>query len=85
MLEGALLSGRVPTPSRKAPVADALYTCTMGVDDDDSTDEHHDPAEERRFHGWRLIGVIMLVVLALAVISFVVDWMAIGPLEGRVF
>ncbi len=41
--------------------------------------------EERRFHGWRLIGVIMIVIVILAAVSFVVDWAVIGPLEGRVF
>ena len=41
--------------------------------------------EERRFHGWRLIGVIMIVVVVLAAVSFVVDWVVIGPLEGRAF
>ena len=45
-----------------------------------------DPSEqEKKFRGWRLLGVIMSVVLLLAVISFVVDWMVIGPLEGRMF
>ncbi len=42
-------------------------------------------ADDKRFHGWRLLGVIMTVVLVLAAISFVVDWAVIGPLEGRVF
>jgi hypothetical protein len=41
--------------------------------------------EETKFHGWRLLGVIMLVVLGLAIVSFVVDWVVIGPLEGRIF
>ena len=41
--------------------------------------------DNRRFHGWRLIGVIMVVIFALAAVSFVVDWMVVGPLEGRVF
>lgn len=45
------------------------------------TDEHAD----KRFRGWRLIGVILAVVVVLALISFVVDWVVIGPLEGRVF
>ena len=42
-------------------------------------------SEEKRFHGWRLLGVIIGVAVVLAIISFVIDWMAIGPLEGRVF
>jgi hypothetical protein len=45
------------------------------------TDEH----AHKRFQGWRLIGVILIVVAVLAGVSFVVDWMVIGPLEGRVF
>lgn len=40
---------------------------------------------EKQFRGWRLIGVIMGVIVVLAVISAVVDWMVIGPLEGRMF
>lgn len=39
---------------------------------------------ERKFHGWRLLGVIAVVVVVLAGISFLVDWLVIGPLEGRV-
>ncbi len=41
-------------------------------------------SEEKQFHGWRLLGVIIGVAVVLAIISFVVDWMVIGPLEGRV-
>ena len=46
---------------------------------DDSTEQG------KKFRGWRLLAVIMSVVLILAVISFVVDWVVIGPLEGRMF
>ncbi len=42
--------------------------------------EHDD---KKKFHAWRLLGVIFLVVIALAIVSFVVDVMVIGPLEGR--
>lgn len=45
------------------------------------TDEHAD----KRFHVWRLLGAIFGVVVVLAVIAFMVDWIVIGPLEGRVF
>jgi hypothetical protein len=45
------------------------------------TDEH----AEKRFRGWRLLGIILGVVVVLAAISFAVDWLVIGPLEGRVF
>ena len=41
--------------------------------------------DERQFHGWRLIGVIMIVIVVLAAVSFVIDWAVIGPLEGRAF
>jgi len=41
--------------------------------------------EEKKFHGWRLLGVIGAVVLALVVVSAVVDWLVLGPLLGRVF
>ena len=44
-----------------------------------------DEFAEKRFRGWRLIGIIMGVVVVLAVVAFVVDWAVIGPLEGRVF
>ncbi|MEM1433068.1 MAG: hypothetical protein AAGG11_03350 [Pseudomonadota bacterium] len=40
-------------------------------------------AEERQFHGWRLLGIIFLVIAAIAVVSAIVDWWVIGPLEGR--
>ena len=43
------------------------------------------PGDEKKFRGWRLLAVIMSVVVLLAVISFVIDWIVIGPLEGRVF
>ncbi len=44
-----------------------------------------DEFAEKRFRGWHLIGYILGVVVLLALISFVVDWVVIGPLEGRVF
>ena len=42
------------------------------------------PDATKRFHGWRLLGVIAVVVVVLAAVSFVVDWAVVGPLEGRV-
>lgn len=42
-------------------------------------------SDEKSFRGWRLLGILIGVVVLLAVIAFVVDWMVIGPLEGRVF
>lgn len=44
-----------------------------------------EPTSEKKFRGWRLLGVIMAVVIVLAVVSFLVDWAVIGPLEGRAF
>ena len=44
-----------------------------------------DAETDHRFHGWRLLGVIFAVVVVLAVTSAVVDWLVIGPLEGRMF
>ena len=40
---------------------------------------------EKKFRGWRLVGFILCVVVVLALVSAVVDWMVIGPLEGRAF
>lgn len=47
--------------------------------------ESGEQAPEKRFHGWRLIGIIMCVVVVIAIISAVVDWAVIGPLEGRAY
>lgn len=44
-----------------------------------------DEFAHKRFRGWRLVGFIMGVVVLLALVSFIVDWAVIGPLEGRVF
>jgi hypothetical protein len=36
------------------------------------------PSEDtKQFHGWRLIGVIMGVIVVLAIISALVDWIAL--------
>lgn len=34
-------------------------------------------SEEKQFHGWRLIGVIMAVIGVLALISAAVDWLVL--------
>lgn len=44
-----------------------------------------DENAEKRFRGWRLVGFVVSVVFVLALISFLVDWAVIGPLEGRAF
>jgi hypothetical protein len=41
--------------------------------------------QERKFRGWRLLGALMVVIAVLAITSFVVDWLVIGPLEGRLW
>ena len=45
------------------------------------TDEH----AEKRFHGWRLLGIITVIVAVVALTSAFIDWAVIGPLEGRAF
>ncbi len=55
------------------------------LNDDQPRSEALPETDERRFHGWRLLGVIFGVVIVLAVISAVVDWAVIGPLEGRAY
>jgi len=39
---------------------------------------------QAKFHGWRLLGIIILVVLVIAGISAVIDYFVIGPLDGRI-
>lgn len=46
--------------------------------------EHSPNDGETKFRGWRLLGFIMAVVVVIAVISAVVDYIVIGPLEGRI-
>ncbi len=44
----------------------------------------YDKEASVKFRGWRLLGVIFIVVVALAVISATVDILVIGPLDGRI-
>jgi hypothetical protein len=37
----------------------------------------------RKFHGWRLLAVVGVVILLLAAVSAGIDLFVIGPLEGR--
>ena len=53
--------------------------------DEQPPETHSNPARGQHFHGWRLLGIVLAVVVALAVVSAVVDWVVIGPLEGRAF
>ena len=43
------------------------------------------PTEEKTFQGWRLLRYLAIVVLGLAVVAALVDWLVLGSLEGRVF
>ena len=40
--------------------------------------------DDRKFHGWRLLGVLAIVVVAIAVVSVIVDWLVLGSLFDRV-
>jgi hypothetical protein len=40
---------------------------------------------DRKFRGWRLLAVLVAVIAVLAITSFIIDWMVIGPLEGRMY
>lgn len=57
----------------------------MTSEHDETATAEHGETDEKRFHGWRLLGVVILVVASLGVISAIVDWIVIGPLEGRAF
>lgn len=49
-------------------------------------EQPHSPNDDSvKFHGWRLLGVIFVVCVVLAGVSAIVDYLVIGPLEGRVF
>jgi hypothetical protein len=37
-----------------------------------------------KFHGWRLLGIIMLIVAVIAGVSAVIDLLVIGPIDGRI-
>ncbi|MGD8417089.1 MAG: hypothetical protein PVH91_08540 [Pseudomonadales bacterium] len=45
------------------------------------TDEH----AEKRFRGWHLLGLVLGIVALVALAAFIVDWVVIGPLRGRVY
>ena len=40
--------------------------------------------DEVKFRGWRLLGFIMMVVVVIAGVSALVDYLVIGPLDGRI-
>ena len=41
-------------------------------------------SDERSFRGWRLLGVLGIVVVLLAIVSAAVDWWVLGPLLERI-
>lgn len=57
----------------------------MAQDHQQTSASDHDEVNEKRFHGWRLLGFILLVIVVLGLISALIDWIVIGPLEGRAF
>jgi len=57
----------------------AIYTAPV------APSEHPKSDSDTKFHGWRLLGVLAIVVVVLAMVSLIVDWAVIGPLEGRAF
>ena len=50
----------------------------------EATEADNKQPDDKKFRGWRLLGIIFIVVVVLAVVSGVVDWLVIGPLDGRV-
>jgi len=73
-----------PSPADSRPTGQVSPPASAGTQAlaDESAEEL--AYANRPFHGWRLLGVIAVVVVVLAVISALVDWWVIGPLEGRV-
>ena len=76
--------GRVTEPAEHG-TRGAAYYLEAPMDLQPQREPMTEPAHEtKRFRGWRLLGVILAVVVVLAVISAVVDYLVIGPLEGRI-
>lgn len=48
------------------------------------TQDRQSELSERTFRGGRLLAIIMSVVVALAVVSALVDWLVLGPLLERI-
>lgn len=43
------------------------------------------PEDDRKFHGWRLLGFLAVVVVGIAIVSMIVDWVVLGSLFDRAF
>ncbi len=63
-----------------------LLNCAPRKDSQEKYMSNHpepvDNTNEKKFHGYRLLGFILGVVVLLALISAAVDWLALGSLEG---
>jgi hypothetical protein len=46
--------------------------------------QQSDDRQEVKFHGWRLLGIIFLVVAVIAGVSAIIDLVVIGPIDGRI-
>jgi hypothetical protein len=68
--------------NRRKKVGGPSSVCNHAPMRDSSKDS---PDQGKQFRGWRLLGVLAVVILVLAATSFIIDWVVIGPLEGRVF
>jgi fatty acid desaturase len=55
----------------------ALDQCRIMVTDDDGR-------REKSFEGWRLLGVLGIVVVVIALVAAAVDWWVLGPLLERI-
>jgi hypothetical protein len=72
---GCAITHRQPESALRFP------SCLGERVDDDPL--HRSELPERRFHGWRLLGVISVVLLLMAGVALAVDLAVVGPLEGR--
>jgi len=46
--------------------------------------QQSEDSQQVKFHGWRLLGIIILIVAVIAVVSAVIDLVVIGPIDGRI-
>ena len=88
-MQGALLSGSTCGTSTRAKTGSEISIIAAMEHSTDSSAPPPLPEPgtetEKRFHGWRLLGFIMTVIVIIAIVSAVVDWAVIGPLEGRAY
>lgn len=62
-----VLPARRTENSRSSILLDSLTPIMADTPDD----------QPKEFHGWRLIGVIMIVIMGLAIVSALVDWVVL--------